>query len=354
MRDDFSEETKKQLAKRVGYYCSFPGCGSLTIGPSSESKSSTSSIGTAAHIAAASSGKGARRYVATMTSAQRKDISNGIWMCNKHGKLIDTDETRFTIKLLQRWKEIAEGVATLMIEKGCDYKTALTLMQGASLADNEVEIKTISTKGIENEIIGNAIDDSCIPVLWGSDLSDAVKDYVIEHVRNAFTHGKATFFKLHISDSKLVIIDDGTDFNPRTLFGKSEERGGTLAVKNLFSDFGNRIVFATERSNGNNQTTISTIKQATDVYNITPCTIEISFEDFHEGNLSLTINETCKETFIVLPPHFAMSDAVRMPERFPQFDNHSSSLIFIVNKSSSYVSRIIAKNYPNSHVMVVN
>ena len=354
MRDDFSEETKKQLSKRVGHYCSFPGCGSLTIGPSSESKSSTSSIGTAAHIAAASSGKGARRYVATMTPEERKDISNGIWMCNNHGKLIDTDETRFSITLIQRWKEIAEGIATLMLEKGCDYKTALTLIQGASLADNEVQINTVPTKGIENEIVGNAIHDSCVPILWGIELSDAVKDYVIEHVRNAFTHGKATFFKLHISDSKLVIVDDGTDYNPRTLFNHVEESGGALAVKHLFTDFGNKIVFATGRVNGNNQTTISTIKTPSDVYNITPCTIEISFEDFHEGNLSLTINETCKETFIVLPRHFALSDAVRMPERFPQFDNHSSSLIFIVNKSSSYVSRIIAKNYPNSNVMVIN
>ena len=44
MRDDFTLETKIQLAKRVGFHCSFPGCGSLTIGPSRESEKSTSSV----------------------------------------------------------------------------------------------------------------------------------------------------------------------------------------------------------------------------------------------------------------------------------------------------------------------
>lgn len=354
MRDDFSEDTKKQLARRVGYYCSFPNCGTITVGPSSETKSSSSSIGTAAHIAAASSGKGARRYIPTMTSQERKDISNGIWMCSKHGKLIDTDETRFTIPLLKHWKQIAENVAEIMIDNGVDYSTALELMQGNKLVENEIEINTLPTNGTENKIIGDAIFDSCIQILWGKDLADILRDYLIEHVRNAFTHGKATLINLRIADNKVIITDDGSDFNPRNLLQHQSFNGGGISLMHLLSDFGDRIIFATERIVNTNQTIISKIGSASEIYEITPCTIDISFEDFHSGNADLTVRNTCKETYVILPRYFAISDAVRMPGRFPQFRNYSSSLIFVLSRTSSYVSRIISENYPESHVMIIN
>lgn len=35
-RDDFDKPTREALAQRAGYLCSFPECGSLTIGPSDE------------------------------------------------------------------------------------------------------------------------------------------------------------------------------------------------------------------------------------------------------------------------------------------------------------------------------
>ena len=95
------------------------------------------------------------------------------------------------------------------------------------------------------------------------------------------------------------------------------------------------------------------MKNPNDVFQITPCTIQITLEDFHDGNADLIVNETCKETFVVLPQYFSPSEAVRMPEIFPQFENHASSLIFIANKTSSYVSRIIVENYPNSHLIVI-
>lgn len=53
-RDDFSEATKKIIASRAGYLCSFLGCGQLTLGPSNESSTSISKNGMACHISAAS------------------------------------------------------------------------------------------------------------------------------------------------------------------------------------------------------------------------------------------------------------------------------------------------------------
>ena len=60
-RDNFSPATKETLAKRVGWRCSNPDCRKLTIGPHEEDTKSVN-IGVAAHITAAASGVGAKRY----------------------------------------------------------------------------------------------------------------------------------------------------------------------------------------------------------------------------------------------------------------------------------------------------
>ncbi len=348
MRDEFSEDTKIQLAKRVGYLCSFPNCGTLTIGPCEGSENSTSSIGTACHISAASMGKGARRYNEFMTPEQRMDISNGIWMCYKHGKLIDTDETRFSIELLNSWRILAEEIATLMLEHGYDYKSALKLMQGKNPLTNEISMTQI---GIENELIGDLIFDSCISVVWGNKLADSIRDYAIEHARNSFLHGSTTKFEIKINDNKIIITDNGNEYNPRELLSKKSETGGATALKYLLSKFGSKIVFTTRRINDLNQTTISILRASKEILNITPCSADISFEDFHRGKKSLTITANCKEFYVVLPPYFTLSDVYLMPRNFPQFNRISSSLIFIVQRISDHVGEILSKNYPDCQII---
>lgn len=59
-------------------------------------------VGEAAHI------RGARprsaRYDDAMTDDERADPANGIWLCCTCAKLIDSDEKRFSISLLDTWK----------------------------------------------------------------------------------------------------------------------------------------------------------------------------------------------------------------------------------------------------------
>lgn len=43
----------------------------------------------------------------------RADISNGIWLCQTHAKLIDDDELVYTSCVLREWKETAEHMAFL-------------------------------------------------------------------------------------------------------------------------------------------------------------------------------------------------------------------------------------------------
>ena len=104
-RDDFTEKTKLQIAKRAGWLCSYPPCRTPTVGATSDGQSEIN-IGTAAHICAAASG--GPRYDEKMSSEERSSPSNGIWMCRDHGKAIDSDDPEFTVERLHEWKSQAE------------------------------------------------------------------------------------------------------------------------------------------------------------------------------------------------------------------------------------------------------
>ncbi|PBB84569.1 hypothetical protein CK216_21830 [Mesorhizobium sp. WSM3876] len=48
-----------------------------------------------------------------MSSEERSAITNGIWLCQTHAKLIDDDELTYTPAALQEWKATAEAMAQL-------------------------------------------------------------------------------------------------------------------------------------------------------------------------------------------------------------------------------------------------
>ncbi|MFK7749715.1 MAG: hypothetical protein AB8B65_15060 [Kordia sp.] len=106
-RDDFTKKTVDLLAKRVGYLCSNPDCRKPTVGPNSDKLKATI-IGIGAHITAAS--EGGPRYDETLTSEQRKDIDNGIWLCANCATLIDKDPIGFPLEMLNRWKSVSEDL----------------------------------------------------------------------------------------------------------------------------------------------------------------------------------------------------------------------------------------------------
>lgn len=116
MRDNFSPKDKDTLAKRVGCRCSNPQCTCPTSGPHTEVNKSVN-LGVAAHITAAK--KGGPRYNPLLTPKQRKSIENGIWLCQTCAKLIDSDEARFPVELLNEWKTEAEMQAKIELESPC-------------------------------------------------------------------------------------------------------------------------------------------------------------------------------------------------------------------------------------------
>lgn len=172
MREDFSQDTIDSLKARAGYACSFPGCHAPTSGPSQESATKTANTGVAAHICAASQGKGARRRLdlSKFSKSLLSDYSNGIWMCETHAKLIDTDEVRFTVEMLSRWRELAELRASLGQQTGRSVQVHLHEGHEVPLAIVERSVTGVSTD-VMNDLC-DAVLDSCIVDVWGKDIND--------------------------------------------------------------------------------------------------------------------------------------------------------------------------------------
>ena len=109
--DDFTPATRRALAQRVGYACSL--CRAQTIGPSDRGVTGVNNVGVAAHIAGARAGSA--RFDAGMDSTGRRDIRNGIWLCQSCGKKVDGDSSTWSVKDLLARKVEAERRAKAAI-----------------------------------------------------------------------------------------------------------------------------------------------------------------------------------------------------------------------------------------------
>lgn len=143
-RDNFTKSVIETLKARVSHRCSNPDCRVPTSAPSSGNKAHT--IGVAAHICAAS--PGGPRYDAEMSTHERKDINNAIWLCQNCSVKIDRDPNSFSVDLLNSWKIEAERKATLEL--------------GKKLPSDEeaVSLLTAALTGQTNNAITNVIRNS--------------------------------------------------------------------------------------------------------------------------------------------------------------------------------------------------
>ncbi len=97
---EFKAKDIKTLRQRAGEMCSR--CKNTTSYPHSDLDESVT-LGEAAHIRAARPGEA--RHVASMTDEERGHIGNGVWLCRMCHKAIDSDPGRFTIEIVQAFKD---------------------------------------------------------------------------------------------------------------------------------------------------------------------------------------------------------------------------------------------------------
>lgn len=181
-RDDFSAQTKRFVALRAGYRCSFTDCPQLTVGPSDESPTSYTSIGEAAHISRASTG--GPRYLSTMSPEERSSIDNAIWLCVKHARVIDRDTHTFTVERLQTMKRVHEAA----IERE---------ISGTSLRTRHYEVIAIGPDAVRTgELLG--VDS----VAWSVRLRNFVCGDM--HALVSFIGG----FNLLALDEKYILLNE--------------------------------------------------------------------------------------------------------------------------------------------------
>lgn len=346
--DDFSQSTKEALAKRAGNLCSFPGCDALTLGPSDESSDATSSTGMACHIASASGGPGARRYRAKMESAERRSIENGIWMCYRHGKLIDTDEVRFTIPMLKKWRELAEARARFLHEHGWNISKLPKSYPDFNLAESSLAISDVNSL---NETLGDAIRFSCVPEVWGPSIARCVRDFVIELARNAFEHGAATTFKIETEPTSIELTDDGAYFDLWSLPEAPNAGGGSVSLKALLKQMPEKVVLVSERRGQNNVTVISRIADISEIENLTHCVVSVKYKDIRERTHEIIAHPSCKVVYVLLPGYQTPSDSISLVKKVKRESHDPRRLIFVLQDPSEASLGIITDAFPDSRIV---
>lgn len=141
-RDDFVDKTKRILQERANNCCSNPDCRLRTSFPHSN-ENKVARIGDAAHITAAT--EGGPRYNNQLTNEERKHIANGIWLCKNCARLIDRDENKYTVELLQEWKSQAEKLYQMESKK-----SALTQKK----SESECNLSKTNNQIFNGSIIG--------------------------------------------------------------------------------------------------------------------------------------------------------------------------------------------------------
>jgi hypothetical protein len=114
---DFASKVKEIIAGRAGYRCSWPGCDESTVGPGADADD-IEKKGVAAHIFAAAAGGKAPRGTGGLSALERAKAANGLWLCQDHAKLVDSDRGKnYPATLLQAWKALHESRIAAEVEK---------------------------------------------------------------------------------------------------------------------------------------------------------------------------------------------------------------------------------------------
>lgn len=193
-KDNFSKSTIEALKKRVSNFCSNPNCKKLTHAPKETEINKVNETGIAAHIYAAADG-GPRANL-EMTSEQRSNIENGIWLCSTCSILIDKEANAYPAELLKQWKSLAEN----RIKKNLNKKF------NTEIETNQlVQKKILNAKGIGNDL---AMSNSL------SEIARSINEYFYEldsrlNINYSYV-GEVNYYNIEANENS---IDDPVCFN---------------------------------------------------------------------------------------------------------------------------------------------
>lgn len=290
----FLKPAKSQLERESGFLCGHPSCRVPTIGPSNSSKSGLSQVGSAAHIAAAR--PNGPRYDASMTHEQRSSSDNGIWLCETHAKLIDTDAGRFPTDFLQRWKRQLRHLTQRALDHGLDIAKQGELVRLTRRRDINPAISATDLASF----VGDFFDDVGGTVVWGGEVGDAARQVLTELLENDLRHGGATWARLDSRGHAIRLHTDGRPFSIDDLMTANRASGGHATVgafRNAYSD--THILFHSNSDSRNNHL-ISDIRRQPRSHN--PCSASAWDVEAHGGAALLTRLAGCPEVHLYFRP----------------------------------------------------
>lgn len=344
-RDEFLGATRDVLAERCGLRCSYLGCSNATAGPSRESESAVARTGVACHITAAA--PGGKRYDPKLSPEERRSVSNAIWMCSTHSVEIDRDEARYTVSVLNHWKKIAEARADIAKNHGWDFFDKNNYFPVDSLADISLNLNYSSN---HNDLIGNAISDSCLPYIWGKSQSIIIRDFIIEIYRNAFTHGNATKFDVEITSKKIELIYDGIEFDIFELLTHSNADGGSDTLREIIENHINSFV-VNYSFNTINRIIIHTVKDFEFLSSNLPCLISMDKFDSRNFEGQFHMHEKCGAIFILLPMHFSRSDVRSLESRLSALQPTEKPVFIVGSDITENTKKAIIDRFPNFYLI---
>lgn len=354
-RYNFSQETIEALKHRSGFRCSFPGCTQITTGPSHESDTSFSNSGTACHIVAAAGGSRARRVDSNIDPDVCKAIDNGIWMCGTHGRLIDTDESRFSVEMLKKWRKLSETRAKLSQEQGRQIELSPTDSLSEAFVNETI---TVTQLGNESQLIGDALQDTCVETIWGAQAASCVRDLAIEMARNAFEHGHAGEFTMEVVERKIKLRDNGQGFDMRGLPFHENPRGGARALSFLNDEYRDKVIITYARRGQWNEVVVALIHTIPDVHGATQCTIKVTRDGVSNYDTAHLLQSPslvpCDIVYLVLSGYFSPSDGFAIIQVVKPLEEMGKQVAFVVGQSLSVsVERLLKELYPKSSIIHV-
>ena len=342
-RANFRAPVIRSLAERAGFLCSFPGCNAPTIGPSAESPTSTAKTGMACHIYAASDGPAARRVSPEMSQAALIAIENGIWMCYRHGKLIDADECTYTPHILKEWRRLAERRAEL--------RNAL----GRELTPDDLATEALATQTVAlaspdlAREVGDVVRNSGMGSIWGEKSALAIRDAAIEIARNALTHGLATQVRLTVTPHSLELSDDGARFSLADLEMADIPRGGVQAMLQLRSSAPS-VVISYIRQEDRNVVTLASKQTLDKVLKTHPCSTTV-YGARSSVEAAMTFIEDRSEcgTIFLLPINgiLSYSDLYNLKDSIFSRGLTTRDIVLVMESHSEGIRKFLEKEIPN-------
>lgn len=256
----------------------------------------------ACHIFAASDGPSARR-VATDNSIDLTDISNGVWMCYTHGKMIDGDECRYKPETLANWRRIAELRAKIAHETGSN--------------PTSLQIYDVETRLSPDTLLVSSLDQVASAVcefyqtigavdIWGRSTALEMGTFCTEFVSNAFSYGDATTCTLSSINNSVAITLDGKSFSPSDLSASTNRRGGARSYLDLQTKHPNCLV--SYEVGTLNTLRITVANSNNDVHEFTRCFVDVQ----PTGDADLLLSrldsfESCSTIYITSESGFVHS-----------------------------------------------